>query len=59
MFPNSSQRRYWTFKNEQEILELRQKHNQEFHRFHGDRLGLTVSIFKHSYAMVLGDWRIE
>lgn len=44
MFPTSSQRRYWTFKNEQETTELRLKHNQEFQRYHGDRLQLNVNI---------------
>lgn len=30
MYALSSQRRYWTFANEQEIAELRQKQNQNF-----------------------------
>lgn len=45
MYPSSSQCRYWTFKNEQEIAALRLKHNQEFQKYHGDRLGLNVSLF--------------
>lgn len=45
MFPSSSQRRYWTFRNEDEIRALRKKHNQEFQQYHGDRLGLNV-IFR-------------
>lgn len=43
MFPTSSQRRYWTFKNEEEIRKHREKHNQEFQQYHGDRLGLNVN----------------
>lgn len=42
MFPTSSQRRYWTFKTEDEIRKHREKHNQEFRQYHGDRLGLNV-----------------
>lgn len=43
MFPTSSQRRYWTFKNEDEIKTHRRTHNQEFQQRHGDRLGLNVN----------------
>lgn len=42
MFPSSSQRRYWTYKNEDEIKALRKKHNQEFQLIHGDSLGFNV-----------------
>lgn len=45
MYPTSSQRRYWTFKSEQEIVDLRLKHNQEFVTLHGSRLGLNVRFF--------------
>lgn len=42
MFPTSSQRRYWTFENEDEIAKLRIKHNQEFVTRHRYQLGLDV-----------------
>lgn len=42
MFPTSSQRRYWTFENEEEIAKLRIKHNQEFVERHRYQLGLDV-----------------
>lgn len=42
MFPSSSQRRFWTFKNEDEIRKHREKHNHDFQQYHGDRLGLNV-----------------
>lgn len=45
MYPTSSQRKFWTFNNEQEIAELRLKHNQKFVNEHGERLGgLDVSL---------------
>lgn len=44
MFPSSSQRRYWTFRNEEETREKRREHNHEYQRIHGDRLGLNVGI---------------
>ena len=53
MYPSSSQRRFWTFKNEQEIEELRLKHNQQFVRQHGDALGLNVSCNGFD-----GDWSV-
>lgn len=43
MFPTSSQRRFWTFRNEKEIEQLRRAHNQEYQKLHGDRLGLNVN----------------
>lgn len=42
MYPLSSQRQYWTFKNEQDIAELRRKHNAEFIERHGS--GLNVKL---------------
>lgn len=42
MYPTSSQRRYWTFENEEEIAKLRIKHNQEFIMRHRYQLGLDV-----------------
>lgn len=42
MFPTSSQRRYWTFENEEKIEALRIKHNQEFVERHRYQLGLSV-----------------
>lgn len=42
MYPVSSQRRHWTFQNEQETNELRLKHNQQFQQTHGDRLNINV-----------------
>lgn len=46
MFPSSSQRQYWTFRNEDEIKALRQKHNQKFQQYHGDRIELNVIQLK-------------
>lgn len=43
MYPVSSQRRHWTFQNEQETNELRLKHNQQFQQMHGDRLNINVN----------------
>lgn len=42
MYSISSQRRYWTFKNDEETNELRLKHNQQFKQIHGDRLNIDV-----------------
>lgn len=44
MYPTSSQRKYWTFANEQEIAELRLKQNQNFVINHGEARGIEVSI---------------
>lgn len=44
MYPYSSQKRHWTFHSEQELVEIRMKHNQEFIRNHGH--DLDVSFFK-------------
>lgn len=51
MYPTSSQRRYWTFKSEQEIADLRLKHNQEFIILHGNRLGLNVRTEIRKFLM--------
>lgn len=40
MYATSSQRKYWTFKNDQEISELRLKHNQAFVLQHGSDLNV-------------------
>lgn len=34
--PDSSQKRYWTFPSEQDLVELRVKHNQEFIEKYGN-----------------------
>lgn len=44
MFPTSSQRRYWTFENEEEITQLRIKHNHEFVMRHRYQIGLDVCM---------------
>lgn len=41
MYSMSSQKIYWTFKNEKEIAENRLKHNQQFILKHG--AGLDVN----------------
>jgi hypothetical protein len=33
--PESSQKRFWTFRNEENLMTLRQQHNQEFIEKHG------------------------
>lgn len=44
MYPTSSQRKYWTFANEEEIADLRLKHNQNFVLIHGDALNVEVCM---------------
>lgn len=51
MFPSSSQRRYWTFRNEEETNAHRRAHNHEFQQKHGDRLGLNVNLKRISHFM--------
>lgn len=36
MFPLSSQKKYWTFNNEQHLNELRKKQNEKFQETHGE-----------------------
>lgn len=43
MFPTSSQRRYWTFRNEDETKALRRAHNQEYQQRINQRLCLNVN----------------
>lgn len=43
MYPNSSQKKHWTFKSQEELFELRAKANQEFISIHGAKL--SVSLF--------------
>lgn len=38
MFPTSSQRKYWTFNDENELGRLREKHNLEFISKHGSQI---------------------
>lgn len=45
MYPFSSQRRYWTFSSENEIAELRRKHNTEFIAKHGSTLDVVKLTF--------------
>lgn len=44
MYATSSQRKYWTFKSDQEISELRLKHNQAFVAQHGANLDVCIAI---------------
>ncbi|XP_031636990.1 cyclin-H [Contarinia nasturtii] len=41
MFPTSSQRHFWTFHSEEQIQELRRKHNQEYQQRYNERLNLN------------------
>lgn len=44
MYPSSSQKKHWTFRSEQELIELRMKSNQEFIRAHGSHLDVSFQI---------------
>lgn len=49
MYATSSQRRYFTFKNEEEIANLRVKHNQEFIAKQNYQLGLSVMRLRQQF----------
>lgn len=45
MYPTSSQRKYWTFSNEQEIQALRLKQNQDYIEKHGADMDVISNNF--------------
>lgn len=46
MYPQSSQKKHWTFLSEQELIQLRMKHNQEFIAVHGAQLDVSFAMFR-------------
>lgn len=45
MYPQSSQKKFWTFQNEQQLRDLREKHNQEYIFKHGQEIEVNESLF--------------
>lgn len=43
MFPQSSQKKYWMYSDENDLTILREKNNAEFIEKHG--INMTVSLF--------------
>lgn len=44
MFPQSSQRRYWIFSDENDLTALREKTNAEFIQKHGANMTVSYAI---------------
>lgn len=43
MYPNSTQKKNWTFQNEQELIQMRMRANQEFIQIHGSQMDVNIS----------------
>lgn len=45
MYPLSSQKKYWTFSNMDQLNELRQKQNEKFIETHGQNMDVNIILF--------------
>lgn len=61
MYPVSSQKKFWTFKSEQELRELRAKHNNAFVAQHGDEIEQPEEYFltKDEERMILRQYELQ
>lgn len=51
MFPQSSQRRYWIFSDENDLTALREKTNAEFIQKHGASMTVSYAISSSKLTM--------
>ena len=51
MFPQSSQRRYWIFSDENDLTALREKTNAEFIQKHGASMTVSYAIWSSKLTM--------
>uniref|UniRef100_A0A336MAL8 Cyclin-H n=1 Tax=Culicoides sonorensis TaxID=179676 RepID=A0A336MAL8_CULSO len=61
MYPVSSQKKFWTFKSEQEIRELRAKHNDAYTVLHGGEIPNPEEYFltKDEERMILKQYELQ